>query len=115
MGQSGTAVINAVSKSGTDAFHGNGYFYVRDSKFNARDFFTKTKQPFRNEQYGGTFGGPVAEAKTHFFFNYERQREPKTVSSNAGFRRRSTRRSTAPTRATCCSRAWIMRSRPTTG
>jgi hypothetical protein len=85
MGQSGTAVVNAISKSGTDQFRGNTYFYLRDGKLNARDFFTNTKPPFRNEQYGGTIGGPVVRGNDYFFFNYERQREPKTVSANTGF------------------------------
>ena len=85
MGQSGTAVVNAISKSGTDRFHGNGYFYLRDSKLNAPDFFTNTKPVFRNEQYGGTIGGPVVRGKDYFFFNYERQKEPKTVNANSGF------------------------------
>ena len=56
VGQSGTAVINAVSKSGSDQFHGNTYIFARDAKFNAPDFFTGKKPPFKNDQYGFTLG-----------------------------------------------------------
>lgn len=85
VGQSGTAVINAVSKSGADQAHGNAYIYARDAKFNAEDFFTHTKPPFRNDQYGFTLGGPVVKSKTHFFFNYERQSTPQTIAPNTGY------------------------------
>jgi outer membrane receptor protein involved in Fe transport len=85
VGQSGTAVINAVSKSGSDQPHGNAYIYARDAKFNSEDFFTHTKPPFRNDQYGSTLGGPVVKSKTHFFFNYERQSTPQTIAPNTGF------------------------------
>lgn len=85
IGQSGTAIINAVSKSGSDQFHGNSYIYARNDRFNAEDPFTHTKPPFRNEQYGFTLGGPVVESKTHFFFNYERQNTPQTIAPNTGY------------------------------
>jgi hypothetical protein len=85
VGQSGTAVINAVSKSGSDQFHGNTYIYGRDAKFNAPDFFTHTKPPFRNDQYGFTVGGPIVQSKAHFFFNYERQSTPQTIAPNTGY------------------------------
>lgn len=85
LGQSGTSIVQAISKSGTDSFSGNAYFYLRDDSLIGTDFFTKRKQPYRNEQVGGTLGGPIRKGKTHFFFNYERQYEPKTVSSNTGF------------------------------
>jgi outer membrane receptor protein involved in Fe transport len=85
IGQSGTAVINAVSKSGSDRFHGNTYIYGRNSKFNAADFFTGRKLPFSNRQYGFTLGGPIVESKAHFFFNYERQETPQTIAPNTGF------------------------------
>jgi hypothetical protein len=84
LGQSGTSVVQAISKSGTDSFRGNTYFYFRDESLNAADFFTGRKPPYRNEQVGGTLGGPVLKGQTHFFFNYERQNEPKTVVSNTG-------------------------------
>lgn len=83
-GQSGTSIVQAITRSGTDDFRGNGYFYLRDDSLNARDFFTGTKVPYRNEQYGGTIGGPIVQGRTHFFFNYERHNEPQTLVSNTG-------------------------------
>lgn len=85
MGHAGTAITNAVTKSGTDQVHGSTFFYWRDDSLNARDFFTGRVEPFQNRQYGGTLGGPVIKGKTHFFFSYERQVEPKTLSANTGF------------------------------
>jgi hypothetical protein len=84
MGHAGTAVVNAVTKAGTDKFSGSGFAYFRDDSLMAEDFFTGTKEPYSNRQYGGTIGGPIIPGKTHFFFSYERREEPKTVSSNTG-------------------------------
>ena len=84
MGRAGTAVVNAVTKSGTDAFRGASFFYWRDDSLNATDFFTGRKEPYENRQYGGVLGGPVLRGKTHFLVSYERQSEPKTLSANTG-------------------------------
>ena len=68
------AVINAVSKSGTNAFHGSGYEYLRNSVFDAKNYFDLATTPipsFRRNQFGGTIGGPVKKDKLFFFFNYE--------------------------------------------
>jgi hypothetical protein len=67
------AVINAVSKSGTNAFHGSGFEFLRNSALDARDFFANTSSPppFRRNQFGGAIGGPIKKDKLFFFFNYE--------------------------------------------
>ena len=83
-GHAGTAIVNAVTKAGTDKFSGSAFFYFRDDSLNATDFFTGRVEPYQNRQYGGTFGGPIARGKTHFFRSYERQVEPKTLSANTG-------------------------------
>ena len=83
-GASSTGSVNVISKSGTNEFHGNGYFYVRDDRWaafpslNRLDAFNKiplsaqaTSIPFDREQYGGTIGGPIVRNKLFFFFNYE--------------------------------------------
>jgi outer membrane receptor protein involved in Fe transport len=85
MGRAGTTVVNAVTKGGTDAFHGSGFFFFRDDSLNAEDFFTGRVEPYQNRQLGGTFGGPLVRGKTHFFGSFERQVEPKTLSANTGF------------------------------
>ena len=68
------SVINAVSKSGTNAFHGSAYEFLRNSAFDARNFFDKTNSPpaFRRNQFGGTVGGPIKKDKAFFFVNDER-------------------------------------------
>lgn len=85
MGRAGTAVVNAVTKSGTDRFRGVGFLYWRDDSLNAEDFFTGRTEPYQNQQYGGVIGGPLIRGRSHFIFSYEWQKEPKTLSSNTGF------------------------------
>ncbi len=66
------AVVNAVSKSGTNSFHGGAFEFFRNSALDARDFFEgASPAPFRRNQFGGSIGGPIKKDKTFFFFNYE--------------------------------------------
>src|SRR5258708_1476109 len=65
------AVINAVSKSGTNSFHGSAYEFIRNSAMDARGFFDPAVIPFRRNQPGGSIGGPVKKDKAFFFANYE--------------------------------------------
>ena len=65
------AVVNAVSKSGTNAIHGSAYLFMRNSAMDARGFFDPSLIPFRRTQPGGSVGGPIKKDKMFFFFNYE--------------------------------------------
>ena len=65
------AVVNVVSKSGTNLFSGTGYYFGRDKSLNAQNAKATTKPPFNQARTGGTFGGPFALNKTHFFAAYE--------------------------------------------
>jgi Carboxypeptidase regulatory-like domain len=67
------AVINAVSKSGSNAFHGSAYDFLRNSALDSRAFFDPGSGPpaFRKNQFGGSLGGPVKKDKAFFFVNYE--------------------------------------------
>lgn len=66
------SVLNEVTKSGTNTFHGSGYGFLRNSAFDARNFFDqKSPAPFRRGQFGGTLGGPIKKDKMFFFVNYE--------------------------------------------
>jgi hypothetical protein len=66
------SVLNEVTKSGTNNFHGSGYGFLRNSAFDARNFFDKASPaPFRRGQFGGTLGGPIKHDKMFFFVNYE--------------------------------------------
>ena len=70
------SVMNAVSKSGTNAFHGSLYEFLRNSDLDARNFFDgATAPPFRRNQFGVTAGGPVKKDKAFFFVNYEGLRQ----------------------------------------
>jgi outer membrane receptor protein involved in Fe transport len=74
-------VVNIVSKSGTNRFHGTAYEFVRNDAFDARGFFTTAKPPLRQNQFGATLGGPVRHDKTFFFFSYEGYRRKQPASS----------------------------------
>ena len=70
------AVVNAVSRSGTNNFHGSAYEFLRNSAVDARNFFDpKTKPPFRQNQFGGAVGGPIKKDKLFFFVNDEELRK----------------------------------------
>jgi TonB dependent receptor len=81
-GKSG-AVINVVTKSGSNDFHGSAFEFVRNNIFDARNFFdsaTAPIPPFRQNQFGGSLGGPVIKNKTFFFLSYEGQRVRKSLT-----------------------------------
>ncbi len=82
-GRSAGGVINIVTKSGANDYHGSAYEYFRNDHLNARNFFNSVgaKDAFRNNQYGGTIGGAVVKDKTFFFFSYEGQREGGAITS----------------------------------
>ena len=64
-------VVNAVSKSGTNTFHGSLYEYFRNSALDARNTFSAINPPFRQNQFGASLGGPIKKDKLFFFGNYE--------------------------------------------
>jgi len=87
-GFAASTVLNVVTRSGTNKFHGSAYEFWRNQILDANDWFnnaTGTKiQPFRRNNFGGTVGGPIKKEKTFFFFDYEGLRE-KAASGNSGF------------------------------
>jgi hypothetical protein len=70
-GQTSGGVINMLTKSGSNAFHGEGLIYARNDLFDAWNYFDQAKQPLSKYQYGGSIGGPIIKDKTFFFVNYE--------------------------------------------
>src|SRR5208282_3444935 len=77
-GRNAGAVINIVTKSGTNALHGELFEYFRNDALDARNYFNLAGQPrapFHNSQFGGAVGGPIVKNKTFFFMDYEGQRE----------------------------------------
>src|ERR1051326_3571147 len=78
-GRNAGAVVNIVTKSGTNSIHGSAAEYFRNSALDARNYFniaSQPKAPFHNNQFGGSIGGPIVKDKTFFYFDYEGQREP---------------------------------------
>ncbi|MDQ3684404.1 MAG: TonB-dependent receptor, partial [Acidobacteriota bacterium] len=74
-GRNAGAVINAVTRSGTNEFHGSLFEFFRNEKLNARSFFATVVPPFKRNQFGGTLGGPIRRDKTFFFVAYQGWRE----------------------------------------
>jgi len=73
-GRSGGAVVNAIIKSGTNNYHGTVFEFFRNAALDARDYFedpTQKKASFKQNQFGGTFGGPVIKNKLFFFGDYQ--------------------------------------------
>ena len=87
-GRAGGAVINVVTKSGTNEFHGNAFYFYRDDALNAKNYFDavngRVKAPYHFDQFGATLGGPILSDKLFFFANYDGQRNktPNTVILN---------------------------------
>ena len=63
--------INVVTKSGTNAFHGDVFEFVRNTNLDARNYFSPTRGSFDQNQFGGTFGGPIRRNRTFFFADYQ--------------------------------------------
>jgi Carboxypeptidase regulatory-like domain len=84
-GRNSGAVINAVTKSGSNSFHGDAFEFYRDPFLNAQNFFTHKRQQFHQHLFGGTIGGPVIKNHTFWFFSYQgiRNRQPE-LSNGAG-------------------------------
>src|SRR6266581_2139461 len=82
-GQNAGAVVNVITKSGTNNFHGDVFEFLRNSVFNARNFFAPLTQPngspskdmgrdqLKRNQFGGTIGGPIIHDRTFFFAGYQ--------------------------------------------
>jgi len=87
-GRSTGGVVNVITKSGTNTLHGSGFVFLRDDSLNAETFFEKQtdsgKQPFQQQQTGGTIGGPFKKDVAHYFGSYEfnRRQDYHTVFTN---------------------------------
>ncbi len=76
-GRTSGGIVNQITKSGTNQFHGDAFEFLRNDKLNARDFFASDRSIFKRNVFGGTFGGPIKKDKTFFFLAYQgaRRRE----------------------------------------
>lgn len=77
-GRAGGAVINVVTKSGTNDYHGSVFDFYRDKSLNANNYINeinnRAKSPYHFNQYGASIGGPIVRDKHFFFFDYDAQR-----------------------------------------
>src|SRR3989441_1858702 len=80
-GRNSGAVVNVITKSGTNTLHGNVYEYFRNKVLNAQGFLNTVKPQFNQNQFGGTLGGPIRKDRTFFFGSYEGRRVRKGDSS----------------------------------
>jgi hypothetical protein len=82
VGKTPGAVVNVITKSGTNDFHGAAYEFVRNSQFDAVNFFTKpgANAEYRQNQFGGALGGPIRKNKTFFFGDYDGYRIVQAVA-----------------------------------
>jgi Carboxypeptidase regulatory-like domain len=78
------SVVNVVTKSGTNSFHGNLFEFVRNGDFNARNYFALAQDSLHRNQFGGTIGGPIRRNKIFLFSGFQATRErtapPQTIS-----------------------------------
>jgi carboxypeptidase family protein/TonB-dependent receptor-like protein len=83
-GRNSGAIVNIATRSGVNEFHGEAFEFLRNDALDARNFFDARKPPFKRNQFGGNFGGPIFKDRTFFFFSYEglRQRQGLTLNSN---------------------------------
>src|ERR1700730_1539477 len=77
-GRSAGGVVNVVTKSGSNTLHGSAFEFFRNNALDARNYFNNVglpQNPFHNNQFGGSLGGPIIKDKTFFFIDYEAMRE----------------------------------------
>jgi hypothetical protein len=77
-GRNSGSVVNIITRSGTNHFHGSAFEFLRNDALDARNYFNREpaqKSAFRNNQFGASLGGPIVEDRTFFFGAYEGQRE----------------------------------------
>ncbi len=93
------AIVNVITKSGTNEFHGSAFEFLRNEKLNAKNYFDQNRSDpstglpipntargvFKRNQFGGTFGGPIFKNKMFFFSDYQGTREVRGLSSSPAF------------------------------
>src|SRR5262249_32001430 len=85
-GRNAGAIVTIASRSRTHIFHGQLYAYIRNDFFDARNAFNRLPvrmSPFKRDQFGGDFGGPIRKGKTFFFLTYEGERHRQGLATAA--------------------------------
>src|SRR3989454_3169475 len=84
-GHHAAGVINAVTKSGTNAYHGDVFEFLRNGALNAQNFYANSKDGLKRNQFGGTFGGPIVRNKLFFFAGEQATIQRSTPTVNRSF------------------------------
>ncbi|HEV2136658.1 MAG TPA: carboxypeptidase-like regulatory domain-containing protein [Terracidiphilus sp.] len=74
-------MVNVVTRSGTNSFHGSAFEFIRNNYIDATNFFSSTPDQLHRDQFGGTFGGPIIRNKVFGFAGYQRTRQTESQSS----------------------------------
>jgi hypothetical protein len=78
-------MVNVVTRSGTNKYHGSAFEFIRNNYINASNFFSATKDTLHQNQYGGTFGGPILRDKLFAFAGYQRTDSKQSQAATQGF------------------------------
>ncbi len=81
-GRNAASIVNVISKSGTNLWHGNAFEFFRNERLNARNFFEIDRAPFKLNQFGGTVGGPLHKDKTFVFGSFQTSLRRQGVSGS---------------------------------
>src|SRR5215510_1095493 len=81
-GQNAGGVVNVITKSGTNDFHGNAFEFARNAVFNAKPWQAPTRDQLKRNQFGGTFGGPIIRDRTFFFGAYQQTIQRNLLQGN---------------------------------
>jgi hypothetical protein len=82
-GRGSGAIVNVVTKSGTNDFHGSAFDFLRNGDLNARNFFAASADQLKRNQFGGSFGGPIVKNKLFFFGSYQGTQLRNVTQANA--------------------------------
>ena len=80
-GNSSGGIVNVVTKSGSNELHGSGFEFLRNTALDARNFFSPERSFYRQNQFGGTLGGPVRKNRIFFFGDYQGTRERQGIDT----------------------------------
>jgi hypothetical protein len=80
-----SGAVNAVTKSGTNEFHGDAFEFVRNGVFNARDFFAPRRDTLKRNQFGGVIGGPIKQNNLFFFAGYQGTTQRSDPANNISY------------------------------
>jgi hypothetical protein len=80
-----SAAVNAVTKAGTNQFHGDAFEFIRNQVFNARNSFAPARDPLKRNQFGGTIGGPLLKNKLFFFAGFQETTVRAAPSESFGY------------------------------